>query len=345
MKKVRLLLIVNIIQIILLIGSIVAAVILLPNVMLFSNAEIPLTVILGTDVDKNSGFAQVTYYGAIPNDNKDDTKAFEEALKTNASIYVPIGTYDISKTLEIENKTLKGCGIKGTVIRSSAEDFAISLKGSCVAEEFTVSFADSALTGSEKSGERVAIYDNGLTNGSMIKSVAFKNIGTGFLSDKEEMGAFCTTIEGVTFENYSYKAVDIKSGLSSIIRSTTVFKGKSDKLIPVSLGGVVTVESLCFKETVCDYAIELKNSDSTVVRSLTFDKTKASSGSFIRCDSARFTLQTINLLDAEGNNILSLEDDKDAIVKSDGLVLTVYTNKEGITVCKDGKIQCDTILN
>lgn len=345
MKKVKLLLIVNIIQIILLIGSIVAAVILIPKVMLFDTGEVPLTVILGTDEDVHSGFAQVTSYGAVPDDGKDDTAAFKKALKTNASIYVPIGTYDVKETIVIESKTLKGAGAERTVIRSSAKGAAISLKGSTVVEELTVSFADDVLTGSEKTGEQVAILDNGMTNGSMIRGVGFKNVGTGFLSNADEMGAFCTTIEGVTFEDYSYKAIEVKNGLSCVIRSATVGKALSNKLIPVSLGGVVTVESMSFNGVECDYAIELKNSTSTVVRSLIFNKTKAFSECFIRCDSARFTLQTVNFLSADGKNLLSVEDAEDANVSTDGLVLSIYTDTDGISVCKDGKIDCGTILN
>lgn len=345
MKKLRLLLIVNTIQIVLLIGSIVAAIFVLPNVMLFSNSEIPLTVVLGTDVDQLSGYAQVTSYGAIPDDGKDDTAAFRKALKTNASIYVPLGTYDISETLEIENKNLKGCGIKGTVIRSSAEGAAIALKGNSVVEELTVSFSDDAVSGNEKQGERVGILDNGMTGGSMLRGVAFCNVGTGFLSLSDKMGAFCTTIEGVTFEDYSYKAIEIKNGLSSVIRSATVKSGKSKSLIPVSLGGVVTVENLCFQSTAFDYAIELKDSTSTVVRSLTFNEATANSGSFIRLENARFTLQTVNLLESAGNNLLSVDDNADNAVTSDGLVLTVYTDAQDFTVTPDGTITCDTILN
>lgn len=345
MKKLRLLLIVNIIQVILLIGSIVAAVFVLPNVMLFSNAKIPTAVVIGSEVDKLSGFAQVTSYGAVADDGKDDTDAFRKALKTNASIYVPVGTYDITETLEIDNKNLKGSGTVNTVIRSSAKGAAISLKGNTVVEDLTVSFADDAISGKEKQGERVAILDNGMTNGSMIRGVAFKNVGTGFLSLSDNMGAFCTTIEGVTFEDYSYKAIEIKNGLSGVIRSATVKSGKSDKLIPISLGGVITVESLCFRDATFDYGIELKDSFSTVIRSLTFDKSKASSGNFIRCNSARFTLQTVNFLGTQGENLLSLEDNEDAKVKSDGLVLEIYSDTEGINVTSDGKITCDSILN
>ena len=35
-------------------------------------------------------------YGAIPNDGKDDTDAFEKAIKTGLDVYCPEGQYEIS---------------------------------------------------------------------------------------------------------------------------------------------------------------------------------------------------------------------------------------------------------
>ncbi len=341
MKKVKVLLIINIIQIILLIGSIVATVIILPNVMLFSNTEVPAAVVIGTTVDVQNGYAQVTSYGAIPNDNKDDTKAFKKALQTNASIYIPDGVYEVNETLVIENKNIKGSGSARAIIRSSASDFAISAKGNCVIEELGIEFSN--LNGNENTGKKVAIYDNGLINGSMVKSVAFKSIGTGFLSDSDNNGAFCTTIEAVTFEGYSHKAIEIKNGLSTVLRSVTIGKGKNDKLIPVTLGGVVTVESITFNDNTCEYALELKNSLSTVLRSVIFNKINAASSNFIRCDSSRFTMHTITLLDSSGKNLIYIADAQNSTTKTNGTILMIYNNGKDISVSNDSNITCDCI--
>lgn len=342
MKKVKVLLIVNIIQIVLLIGSIVAMIFVLPNVMLFSNTKIPSVVVMGTTEDVHNGYAQVTTYGAIPNDNKDDTNAFKKALQTNASIYIPDGVYDIDETVVIEDKNIKGSGSGRTIIRSAASDYAISAKGNCVIEELGIEFSN--LSGNEKTGEKVAIFDNGLTNGSMVKSVAFKNIGTGFLSSADKNGAFCTTIEAVTFDDYSYKAIDIKSGLSTVLRSVTIGKGKTDKLIPVTLGGVVTVESVTFNDTVCEYAIELNNSLSAILRSVIFNKTNATSSNFVLCDSARFAMHTVTLIESTGENLICVADEKGSTTKSGGSVLMIYSNGKDINVSNDKTITCDAIL-
>lgn len=346
MKKIRTLFIVNIIQIVLLIASVVAAVVLLPNVMLFNNVDVPAVVTIGTDDDAYNGYAQVTSYGAVPNDGKDDTKAFKAALKTNASIYVPAGVYEVKETIVIDNKTLKGCGSANTVIRSSADKTAVMLSGSAVVEEISIEFSEKSITGNEKSGERVAVLDNGLANGSMLRGVGFKNIGTGFLSNSDSKGAFCTTIEAVTFEDYSYKAIEIKNGLSTVIRSATVGKGKSEKLVPVTIGGNVTVESIGFEKTNCKYALELKNGTSLFLRNIVFNNAKVSSESLVLCDTARFTMQTATLIDTDTKNLISVNDSKDGDFSSNGSVAMIYNESDReITVSENADIICDCILN
>lgn len=52
---------------------------------------------------EDSSFVFVTYFGATPNDNNDDTDAFSAALeycnKNQRTLFIPSGTYNISKTL------------------------------------------------------------------------------------------------------------------------------------------------------------------------------------------------------------------------------------------------------
>lgn len=335
MKKVRLLLIVCIIQAVLLIASIFASVITLPQIMHFGENKVPLTVVLGTADDKHNGYAQVTAYGAIADDGKDDTAAFKKALETNASIYVPTGTYDVKETIVIDNKTLKGSG--NTIIRSSAKNTVVSLSGSAVVEDISFCFADGALSGKEKSGEKVALLDNGLTQGSMIRGVGFTNVGTGFFSNLEK-GAFCTTIEAVTFNNFSYKAIEITNGMSAVIRSATIGKGLNTEATPVSLGGVVTIEAMCFDATECDYAVELNKATSVFVRNITFKNVKASAKALISCNSARFTIQIATLLDTTCDNIIDVNDSENADVVTEGILNMIYSNNLDVSVSKSDKI-------
>ena len=344
MKKVKVLLIVNIIQIILLIASIIASIFILPNILSFGESSVPPTVVLGTELDSTNGFAQVTSYGAIPNDGKDDTSAFKKALKTNASLYIPVGTYDLNETLLIDSITLKGCGSTNTVIRSNADNVAISVKGNAIVEDITVEFVEKAISGEEKSGEKVAIEDAGLLSGSMIRGVGFKNFGTGFLSNSETKGAFCTTLEAITFSDFSYKAIEIKNGLSTVIRSATIGKGKSNKLTPVSLGGVATVETMNFSETECEYAFEMVNADSVIVRNISFTGTKATSKSLINCANSRFTLQNVTLLDTDCENLININDADNKELKTDGTVSLVYSNTGDVAIDKDGIITIGSVL-
>lgn len=340
MKKVRLLLIINIVQVVLLIGSICAAVIFLPNIMNFEENKVPLTVVLGTDDDKHNGFAQVTSYGAVADDGKDDTAAFKKALATNASIYVPVGTYDLSETLVIDNKTLKGTGSKNTVIRSSAENIIVSLSGSAVVEDMSLCFADGCISNSEKSGDRVAIFDNGLTQGSMIRGVGFSNIGTGFLSSADSKGAFCTTLEAVTFNDFSYKAIEIVNGMSTVIRSATIGKGTNPNVIPVSLGGVATIEAMSFNVTECEYLLQFKRASSIFVRNITFNGVKASSEAMISCNSARFSMQVATLLDSSCKNLVDVNDGADVSFVTEGTVNMIYSDSDAVvSVSESDKIK------
>ncbi len=343
MKKIKTLLIINIIQIVVLIASIVAAVFVLPNALVLGNKKVPATVILGTELDKLSGYAQVTNYGAVANDGKDDTTAFKKALKTNASIYVPVGTYEIKDTLVLENLNLKGSGAGNTVIRFSSKEVAVSVSGRSVVEDITIEFSEKSITGKEKSGEKVAILDNGLTNGAMIRGVSFKNVGTGFLSNADSKGAFCTTIEAVTFDNYSYKAIEIKNALSTVIRSATVGKGSSKALIPVSLGGEASIESISFVDNECEYAIELKNASSAYLRNIVFNNTTAAKG-FALCDSSRFTMQTVSVLSKNSGCLVSVNDVTNKNFASTGKVYLLYSNCGDMTVSSSDKISCDAIL-
>lgn len=341
MKKVKLLLTINIIQVVLLIASICAAVIFLPKVMYFGDRNVPQTVVLGSEDDKHNGFAQVTAYGAVANDGKDDTAAFKKAIATNASIYVPAGTFDLKDTIVIDGKTLKGSGSGNTTIRSSAENTAISLSGSCVVEDISVCFAEGALSGKEQTGEKVALLDNGLTQGSMIRGVCVSNAGTGFLSNKEN-GAFCTTIEAVVFDKFSYKAIEITNGMSAIIRSATIQTGANSTSTPVSLGGVVTIEAMAFVETECDYALELKQATSVFVKNVTFKKVKAASNSLINCDSARFTIQVATLIDTTCKNIVAVNEAQDAPFTTEGIVNMVYSDADAsFSVSDSDKVKCE----
>ena len=344
MKKIKVLLVINIIQVVLLIASIVAAVIVLPNLIFFGEKDVPLTIILGSEDDKYNGFAQVTSYGAVADDGKDDTEAFRKALETNASVYVPIGTFDVSETLVFENKTLKGCGSANTVIRSSAKDVAVSLSGSCVVEDLSVEFAEGSVTGNEKQGEKVAILDNSLTNGSMILGVGFKNVGTGFASYRDSKGAFCTTIEAVTFSEYSYRAIEIKNGLSTVIRSASIGNPSNKTVVPVSLGGVVTIESISFNAAECEYALERKNSTAVVIRNLTYNAVKASSNKLFKADSARFSVQVTTLLSTECAEIVSVNDKEGAEVPTEGMIYMVYHDLEEIKVSNNSAVKYETIL-
>lgn len=74
------------------------------------------------DNERLSGEADVTAYGAIPNDDQDDTQAFLNAIAATTSgvpikrVFVPSGTYDINSTLQLSSGD-NIVGESGSIIR------------------------------------------------------------------------------------------------------------------------------------------------------------------------------------------------------------------------------------
>lgn len=86
---------------------------------------------------KDSGVLDVTRYGAVPNDNKDDTAAIQKALNQEANgnriIYLPKGTYLISDRLNWPQGDRSGLEHKRTILQGqSRQGTVIKLKDGAV---------------------------------------------------------------------------------------------------------------------------------------------------------------------------------------------------------------------
>lgn len=82
----------------------------------------------------NPNIMDITSFGAIANDNKDDSKAFEKALKNGKHLYIPSGVFDLDKTLVLPNNvkiegapnaTLKANKTMTVVVTMSSPNYAI----------------------------------------------------------------------------------------------------------------------------------------------------------------------------------------------------------------------------
>lgn len=174
-------------------------------------------------VGYNPGNFNVCAFGAIPNDGEDDTAAFIAMGIKEKAIYVPVGEFEVSETIELLDSSLIGCGAEKSVIickNKSDRDPIIEAGGRCVIRDITLQYDDSCIKGNELAGERIGIYtgqmEKTLKRGTSITNVHIKNVGTGVYSpksdiDKFKMGAvsFSVTYESVSVTDFVYRGFDM----------------------------------------------------------------------------------------------------------------------------------------
>ena len=109
----------------------------------------------------NQALLNICDFGAVPNDGKDDTVAFNLTLSiSNDPVYVPPGTYNISESIIVHTSSLFGAGIDKTVIIADIDavrDPIIWAGASSQIRDLTIKFADHCINDTEISGERVGI--------------------------------------------------------------------------------------------------------------------------------------------------------------------------------------------
>lgn len=163
----------------------------------------------------DSGFANVVDYGADSQDGRDDTAAFEAALATGKSLYVPVGKYHISKTLEIRDRIIRGSDPGGTVIYGTMADKTdpiILLEGVSSIYDLQISYPTKNECEGAKAGEKVGVQlgsaEMGLMPGAVLHSLVITQVGTAIYNPKD---AACN---GIRIENIDispfYRGVDMQ---------------------------------------------------------------------------------------------------------------------------------------
>lgn len=344
MKK-RALTIILIVQSVLLIAAIVATVLLWPSIWRLEDPDsVPATVILGTDSDVHNGYADVTLYGAVPDDGKDDTDAFINAAKTGAGVYVPLGIYDIKETVILRGQNLKGSGMDRTVIRFNGEGTIVKMKGAAMLDDITLTFAEGSITGNEAEGQQVAVFDEGITNGAMLRSVRVTNVGTGYYSSVDAPSDLTFTAESFIVDKFSHKAIQIKDAFATMFRTTKIGEAVGEVDAAVSLGGQFTLDLMTFSGTKCSYPIELNNCESAVINSLVFDSTTPTSGSFIKSVSSYFSMRAVTVKGSKASAVVSIEDTAEG-GETVGNIISLWSNSGSIVTDAENRIKCDSIVS
>lgn len=164
------------------------------------------------------GFINVAALGATPDDDTDDTRAFTTAISMKTGIYVPAGTYRISKSLHWDSAVMMGAGVGKTRIVAkiaNAED-AILYPGMSGASlrDLTVGYDPSLITGEETEGERAAMMTGNIwafAMGASIENVCFENVGTGIYSlDGDQYAMFSAALENVSVRDFTFRGFDVR---------------------------------------------------------------------------------------------------------------------------------------
>ncbi len=167
-----------------------------------------------TGIDK--GFVNIEDFGATRDDTKDDYPAFEAAIATGKSIYIPAGRFVVSKPVVIEDRIIRGVGSGVSTIEGNFEDTKtpiMIIKGQTAVSDIYFRYQTTDIKADEKQGERVGLQIGdascGLLAGSTVRNLFFDFVGTAIYcpTDSDCNGVLFDTIE---VQHYSYRGVDMQ---------------------------------------------------------------------------------------------------------------------------------------
>jgi hypothetical protein len=176
------------------------------------------------DNERLSGEANVTAYGAIPNDGYDDTTAFLNALAAARStggrrVFVPAGTFDISSTLELyDGETF--LGESGSVMRLNGSNISLFKVVNNLNGVKGITWRNLTLTGSSSAGTVGISLENfspstaGAASDLQIQGVDFTGFETG-LSVHPVGGIFSNA--NPMYDSVSLKDADFINNKTAIL--------------------------------------------------------------------------------------------------------------------------------
>ena len=243
------------------------------------------TFIEPTTEDLFNGFASVVDYGAIPNDGKDDTKAFLKAAATGMNIFVPAGEYQVEETITLCSGQIAGSSFNNTLIVSTGSDPILDLKGGAGASQLTLSFLD--VTGKETVGNKIAVRIGACAEnkmGSYLHDLHISHVGTAFYSD-EKGNAHNEIFENIWIDDFTAAGIYLKTTQ----RDNLCFRS-------VSLSNA--------KPNFC--GVNVENSTAVLLEQVMFENV-ATEEALILFDCTSFTVRTVSFLETCATNLLVLD--------------------------------------
>lgn len=146
-------------------------------------------------LNKPAGFVSVADCGAVPNDDKDDTAAFNTCFGKTKSLYIPEGTFNLTtKELSVQGVTVRGAGMWRSTLKGFFARFDC-WKAGCKFYDFAMdgdttarndAAPETAFTGNGMSGsviehiwvehKKVGIWTGDNTNGLSVRNSRFRNL-------------------------------------------------------------------------------------------------------------------------------------------------------------------------
>lgn len=210
---------------------------------------------------------------------------------------IPEGIYRVKDTIALGGCLLKGAGIDKTIL---VADFADPKKAifnmgwTSKLENMTICFKEGLVTGSEKFGERVAIYTKNqypLQKGAYIRNVKIDNVGTGIFSTDASSICFSVMFENISVTNFSFRGFDFSSPCrtgniySNLYLSSGKFRCDSAFYFGAKVEGEeeseTTLNNLVIKDTFARIPLHLEAARGFVAENITLDNVKTNEDSFV----------------------------------------------------------------
>jgi len=248
----------------------------------------------------NPGRYDITLFGAVPNDGKDDTQAFISALSKGKAIYVPEGEFIVKGTVALFNQVMFGAGSDKTIITADIKDPfepIVRLSRSATFEGITLRYKDGLVTGEETQGERTAITTTGryfAQRGTRVSDIVVENIGTGLYSDEKmnienlQSGLFSTTWENVVIRDFSFRGIDYSdqghASTGDYWNNITLSSGKyrADSALYLIGGESEEIwEKVTIKDTIAETPVQISDREAFIAEEIILDNVYALHGPLI----------------------------------------------------------------
>jgi hypothetical protein len=186
------------------------------------------TEVVGTPLTMPENFLSITDFGAVPNDGKDDSDAFNACLKAaieqKKGVWMPAGVFNFSSgERHIGNVIIKGAGMWHTVMKVEGNTFW--------GNGNSFEMHDFAIYGNTKFRIDTIFEDGfrgGAGRGSLIENIWFNHLKVGVWSEKNTDGLI---IRNCRFRNLMADGINFCLGTKNSIVENCHFRGTGDDAI------------------------------------------------------------------------------------------------------------------